>query len=102
MSLISDLIGGVVSLALRIVLALAAAIFAVSLLLAGLFVVAFLLLRGLITGRKAAPTMVWQQYRQASQARWTQRPGSPARPGQRTADPADIVDVTPRDLPPPN
>ncbi len=100
MSLITDLIGGVISLALRIVLALAAAVFAVSLLLAGLFVVAFMLLRGLITGRKSAPTMVWQQYRQASQARWTQRPGTAGQPGQRPANPADIVDVTPRDLPP--
>ena len=89
MNLISDLIGGIFSLVLRIVLALAAAVFAVS-----------LLLRGLITGQKAAPTMVWQQYRQASQARWTQRPATPAKPGQRQADPADVVDVTPRDVTP--
>ncbi|MBE2263194.1 MAG: hypothetical protein IAE92_10660 [Burkholderiaceae bacterium] len=100
MSLISDLIGGVLSLALRIVLALMAAVFAVSLLLAGLFVVVFLVLRGLITGQKAAPTMVWQQYRQASQQRWTRRPGAAPGPGQRAADPADVVDVTPRDITP--
>ncbi len=105
MSLISDFIGRVVSLALRLVFGLAAAVFAVSLLFAGLVAVVFMLLRALLTGRKPAPVMVWQRYREASKAssaRWTNRATSPATPAARGArpTPADVVDVTPRDIPP--
>jgi ornithine cyclodeaminase/alanine dehydrogenase-like protein (mu-crystallin family) len=105
MLLISDFIGRVVSLALRLVFGLAAAVFAVSLLFAGLVAVAFMLLRALLTGRKPAPVMVWQRYREASRAssaRWTARAtpsDTPAQKGAR-AVPADVVDVIPRDITP--
>jgi hypothetical protein len=103
MSLISDFIGSLVSLALRLVFGLAAAVFALSLLFAGLLAVVFMLLRALITGRKPAPFMVWQRYRDASRAssaRWTGRAATdPAAKGVR-AVPADVVDVIPRDIPP--
>ena len=105
MSLISDFIGGLVSLALRLVFGLAAAVFALSLLFAGLLAVVFMLLRALLTGRKPAPIMVWQRYRDASRAssaRWTGRAASAANPAAKgvRAVPADVVDVTPRDIPP--
>jgi ornithine cyclodeaminase/alanine dehydrogenase-like protein (mu-crystallin family) len=105
MSLITDLVGRLVSLALRLVLGLAAAVFALSLLFAGLVALAFMLLRALLTGRKPAPVMVWQRYREASRAsstRWTGRATpavTPAAMGVRST-PADVVDVTPRDIPP--
>ena len=105
MSLIFDLVGRIVSLVLRLVFGLAAAVFALSLLFAGLLAVVFMLLRALLTGRKPAPVMVWQRYRQASQAsraRWTNRAAPAAAPsakGLRPA-PADVVDVTPRDVTP--
>jgi hypothetical protein len=49
--------------------------------------------------------MVWQRYREASRAsstRWTGRATpavTPAAMGVRST-PADVVDVTPRDIPP--
>jgi hypothetical protein len=105
MSLISDFIGRIASFALRLVFGLAAAVFALSLLFAGLLAVAFMLLRALLTGRKPAPVMVWQRYREASRAssaRWTDR-ATPsdtlAQKGVRTV-PEDVVDVIPRDVTP--
>jgi hypothetical protein len=105
MSLISDFIGRIVSLALRLVFGLAAAVFALSLLFAGLVAVVFMLLRALLTGRRPAPVMVWQHYREASRAssaRWTSRSATAADPVAKgvRAVPADVVDVTPRDITP--
>ncbi len=103
MSLIADFIGRVASALLRLAFALAAAVFAVSLLLAGLVAVVFMLLRAVLTGRKPAPVVVWQRYRAASKAsadRWTHRAGaSAARSGARSA-PAEVVDVQARDVTP--
>lgn len=99
MSLISDFAGRAIALLLRLVLALAAAVFAISLLLAGLVAVVFMLLRALLTGRKPAPVMVWQRYRQASASRWTRRSSAEGRDGPRAAV-ADVVDVEARDIPP--
>jgi hypothetical protein len=105
MSLITDFVGRLVSLALRLFFGLAAVVFALSLLLAGLVALAFILLRALLTGRKPAPFMVWQRYRaasKASSAHWTNHATSAATPVARGArpTPADVVDVTPRDIPP--
>lgn len=105
MSLISDFIVRIASFALRLVFGLAAAVFAVSLLVAGLVAVVFMLLRALLTGHKPAPVMVWQRYREASRAssaRWTDRATPSATPAARgvRSTPADVVDVTPRDIPP--
>jgi len=105
MSLITDFVGRIVALALRLVFGLAAAVFALSLLLAGLLAVVFMLLRALLTGRKPAPVMVWQRYREASKAssaRWTNRVPPTAGPVARGVrpEPADVVDVTPRDITP--
>jgi hypothetical protein len=83
MSLITDFVGRIVALALRLVFGLAAAVFALSLLFAGLLAVVFMVLRALLTGRKPAPVMVWQRYREASRAssaRWTR----PCRDRSRT------------------
>ncbi len=103
MVLITDFVARIVSMALRLVFGLAAVVFALSLLFAGLLAVVFMLLRALLTGRKPAPVMVWQRYREASRAstaRWTSRAvADPAAKGVR-AVPADVVDVTPRDIPP--
>jgi hypothetical protein len=56
-----------------------------SLLFAGLLAVVFMLLRALLTGRKPAPVMVWQRYREASRAssaaRWTEPRRDRSRPG---------------------
>jgi hypothetical protein len=100
MSLISDFIGRAISLLLRLALALAAAVVAISLLLAGMVAVVFMLLRALLTGRKPAPVMVWQRYRQASASRWTQRAASEGGHGRPRAAVADVVDVEARDIPP--
>jgi hypothetical protein len=114
MSLIADMASRIVSLALRLALGLFALVFALSLMVAGLIAVFFMLLRSLLTGRKSAPVMVWQRYRDASRAnsgRWTNRtnrttppgtPGTAGTPTARGARPAstDVQDVTPRDITP--
>jgi hypothetical protein len=105
MSLITDFVARIVSMALRLVFGLAAAVFALSLLFAGLLAVVFMVLRALLTGRKPAPVMVWQRYREASRAssaRWTDRAmpsDTRAQKGARVV-PADVVDVVPRDITP--
>ncbi len=111
MSLIADMASRIVSLALRLALGLFALVFALSLMVAGLIAVFFMLLRSLLTGRKSAPVMVWQRYRDASRAnsgRWTNRttppgtPGTAGTPTARGARPAstDVQDVTPRNITP--
>ena len=102
MSVIADFAGQIVNLALRLVFGLFALVFALSLLVAGLIAVFFMLLRALLTGQRPAPVMVWQRYRAASQAsaeRWTRRaPGAQERLRPAPGDVTDVVakDVTPR------
>lgn len=76
--------------ALKVTLALAAAIFVLSFLLAALFVVLVMSLWSLLTGRKPAPLVLFGRMREQSQ-RYTQG----AWPGRRGPSPArhDIVDV---------
>ena len=102
MSVIADFAGQIVILALRLVFGLFALVFALSLLVAGLIAVLFMLLRSLLTGQRPAPVMVWRRYRAASQAsaeRWTRRaPGAQERLRPAAGDVTDVVakDVTPR------
>ena len=76
--------------ALKITLALAAAIFVLSFLLAALFVVLVMSLWSLLTGRKPAPLVMFGRMREQSQ-----RYAQGAWPGRREQSPArdDIVDV---------
>ncbi|HEY3047859.1 MAG TPA: hypothetical protein VGJ72_10415 [Polaromonas sp.] len=82
---------------LKLALGLFAAVFALSLLLAALIVVAFSLLKSLITGRKSAPAMVFGRFQKFSpQGMW---PGGPRPEG--TASPGragDVVDVEVREV----
>lgn len=83
-----DFFGRVLRGVLRLVLAVAALVFVLSLLLASLVVVVGLSLWALVTGRKPAPAMVFSRFRQTSQ-RYTQGvwPGATCRPM------GDVVDV---------
>lgn len=84
----------VLSFFLRLVLWTFAAIFAVSLMLAGLVLLALGLLRSLITGQKPKPVVFGRFQRFSSQAAW---PGA-AKPGAAVAREADVVDVEVREI----
>ena len=58
-----DLTRPLFRLVLRVLLLFAGAVFALSLLLAAVVMLAFSLLGALLTGRKAAPVVFWQQFR---------------------------------------
>lgn len=84
--------------AFKLVLAVAAAIFLLSLLAAALVVVLGVTVWSLLTGRKPAPAAVFGQFRQASE-RYTGRPwpgGPRAGAGARNTD--DVVDVPVREV----
>ena len=78
---------------LKLVLGLLAAVFAVSLLLLALVVLAFSVLKALITGKKPAPAMVFGRFQKFSpQGMW---------PGQQApadASKGEIVDVEVREV----
>lgn len=75
---------------LKLVLGLFAAVFAVSLLVAALIVVALSLLKSLVTGRKPAPAMVFGRFQRYSpQGMW---------PGGAGKTSADVVDVEVREV----
>lgn len=86
MNTFTDLVSRLLRFTLRMVFALAAAVFLVSLMLASLVVVLAVSLWALLTGRKPAPVILYQQFRQAREryARGVFRAG----PGG-----ADVVDV---------
>lgn len=84
----------VLSFFLRLVLWTFAAIFAVSLLLAGLVLLALGLLRSLITGQKPKPVVFGGFQRFTSQAAW---PGT-TKPGAAATSEADVVDVEVREI----
>jgi hypothetical protein len=84
----------VLSFLLRLVLWTFAAIFAVSLMLAGLVLLALGLLRSLITGQKPKPVVFGSFQRFSSQAAW---PGA-VKPGTTAAREADVVDVEVREI----
>lgn len=84
----------VLSFFLRLVLWTFAAIFAVSLMLAGLVLLALGLLRSLITGQKPKPVVFGRFQRFSSQPAW---PGA-TKPGAAAVREADVVDVEVREI----
>ena len=81
---------------LKLVLGLFAAVFAVSLLVAALIVVALSLLKSLVTGRKPAPAVVFGRFQRYSpQGMW---PGSTGRDATSASRAADVVDVEVREV----
>lgn len=86
-------INRVFSFVLRLVLWAFAAIFAASLLLAGLVLLTLGMLRALITGQKPKPMMFGRFQRFASPPVWS---GSPRDPAARRE--ADVVDVEVREI----
>lgn len=87
-------ISRVVRFLLRLVLWTFAAIFAVSLLLASLILLAFGLLRSLLTGQKPKPVVFGRFQRFATQPSW---PGTRAREAAPTRS-GDVVDVEVREI----
>lgn len=84
----------IVRFALKLLLGLFAALFALSLLAAALIVVAFSLLKALITGRKPATAAVFGRFQQFSpQGMW---PGGAKRENSGRSD--DVVDVEVREV----
>lgn len=86
----SNPVGSIVRFLLKLVLGLFAAVFTISLLLAGLVVVVLSLIKSLVTGRKPAPAMVFGRFQKFSpEGMW---PGSRnAQAPNRRAD--NVVDV---------
>lgn len=95
----TDLLSRALRGVLSLVLGLGLALLALSLLLAALVVVLGMTLWALITGRKLAPVMVFQRFRQASQqyagGAWPGRTGRPTPPGRDL----DVVDVQAHEVP---
>jgi uncharacterized membrane protein len=101
MILMSTLLQRTLSLLLRFLLAALAAVFALSLLAAGVVVALFVVLRALLTGRRPALWETWRVVR-SRQGRW--RPtaaadGAAARTGVRRPAADDVTDVEARDIP---
>ena len=100
----TDFLGRVVSGTIKLVLGLALAIFVLSLLLAVLVVVLVSSLWALLNGRKPAPVVMFQHFRQASQRYtggvWPGRTGG-GRAAGRGAAPGDVVDVQAHEVPEP-
>jgi hypothetical protein len=91
MNLLSDVVASLLRGVVKLLLLVFAAVFALSLLCAGLLLVVGLVLRFLLTGRKPAVVTTFSRFNQAAQQF---RPGF--RPGSATAthaDSADVVDV---------
>ncbi len=94
-------VGQIIGFTLKIVIGLFAAVFAVSLLLAGLIVFIVLLLKSLITGRRPTASMAFGRFQQfSSQNGWS---GRGAREGgskpHAKAGSGDVVDVEVREVP---
>lgn len=99
MNPLTEFVTRVLSVALKLALGLAGLVFLFSLLLASLVVVLGLSLWALLTGRKPAPVMVFERFRQTSQryaqGAWVRRPGSAG----AGAAPGDVVDVQAHEVP---
>lgn len=98
MNSFTDLFSRAVRGVLGLLLGLSLAVLALSLLLAALVVVLGMTLWALVTGRKPAPVMVFQRFRQASQrytgGAWASR-GGPQAGGREV----DVVDVQAHEVP---
>jgi hypothetical protein len=100
---VPSFISSVLRFVLKLVFGLLAAVFALSLLLAGLVYVAFSLLVSLFTGRPSTPAMVFAQFRhfqrftpQGPQGMWS---GGPAREAASASlGKGDVVDVEVREV----
>lgn len=92
-----DFFGRVLRGVLRLVLALAALVFVLSLLLAALVMVVGVSLWALVTGRKPAPAVVFSRFRQTSQ-RYTQGVWPGGAGGVRQPK-GDVVDVEATEVP---
>lgn len=96
----TDLLSRALRLVLSLVLGVGLALLALSLLLAALVVVLGMTLWALVTGRKPAPVMVFQRFRQASQqyagGAW---PGRGGRPGHAPGRDLEVVDVQAHEVP---
>jgi hypothetical protein len=89
------LISKILRFFLKLVMGLFAAVFAVSLLVAALIVVALSLLKSLVTGRKPAPAMVFGRFQRYSpQGMW---PGGAGREANAPRA-GDVVDVEVREV----
>ncbi len=91
----------IIGFALKIVIGLFAALFAISLLVAGLIVFVVLLLKSLITGRRPAASMAFGRFQQfSSQNGWSGR-GAREGASKPHAKPGsgDVVDVEVREVP---
>lgn len=89
------MLGRVLRAVVGLVFGLALLVFALSLLLAALLVVAGMSLWALLTGRKPAPVVMFQRFRQHSQRYTSGMAGNvwPGRPGASSARQGDVVDV---------
>lgn len=95
MNLLSELVASILRGVVKLVLLVLAAIFALSVLCAGLLVVAFMVVRYVLTGRKPAVVTTFTRFNQAAQQfRPGFRPGfGPGAASGAHPDNADIVDV---------
>lgn len=92
----SDVVNQIFRFILKLALGLFAAIFAISLLVVTLLVLALSLLKGLITGRKPAPVMLFESFRQfRSRSVW---PGNRPPESTNASQAGDIVDVEVREI----
>lgn len=92
-----SVVSKLLSFTFKFLLGLFAIIFAVSLLVAGLFVVALSLLRALFTGQKAAPATVFGRFQRFShQNIW---PGRSSRGKPDSPSAGEVVDVEAREIP---
>jgi hypothetical protein len=90
------LISKILRFFLKLLFGIFAAVFAVSLLVAALIVVALSLLKSLVTGRKPAPAMVFGRFQRYSpQGMW---PGRSAQGNPASPRAGDVVDVEVREV----
>jgi hypothetical protein len=90
-----DFVGRVFRVVVGLAFGAAFLVFALSLLLAALVVVAAMSLWALLTGRKPAPVMIFHRFRQQSQRYTGAMPGGmwPGRSGPAAGRATDVVDV---------
>ena len=91
-----NLLSGLLRWVLKVVLAVFALLFGLSLLAAAIIMLVFSQLKYLITGKKSTAAMVFQRFREfKSGGAWpTSAPGA-AKPGRQ----GDVVDVQAREIP---
>ncbi len=91
----SNPVGLIFRFILKLALGLFAAIFALSLLIAALVVVALSLVKALLTGRKPAPAVVFGRFQKFSpEGMWPQRPAR----NEGAAGTGTVVDVEAREV----